>query len=194
MATSIEECGVPDGGDEVVVRAVTNMLKAVCSCAVLIILMQPMSLLCSAELKGKRSEPVASDCQLKIEGKFVKMLTLVDEKGGQKTLKNPGPSVSLPAGKYRLQQIELEGGYSCPVLSTQDGWFRLTPGKPHQLKVGAALTPKVKATRQGRILKLDFEMLDGDGRRYTGSDRANPPQFTVSKDGREIGSGSFEYG
>ncbi len=60
----------------------------------------------------------------------------------------------------------------------------------------AALSPRVRVERAGRLLTMDFEWVDAQGRRqHPGREqRGAPPTFTVFKDGRPIGSGSFEYG
>ena len=62
------------------------------------------------------------------------------------------------------------------------------------LKSGTSLTPTVEVVRRGRLLVMDCELRNGAGGEYPHADRSNPPQFTIYKDGREIGSGSFEYG
>ena len=60
----------------------------------------------------------------------------------------------------------------------------------------AALSPRVRVQRAGRLLTMDFEWVDAQGRRqHLGRERrGDPPMFTVFKDGQPIGSGSFEYG
>lgn len=55
-------------------------------------------------------------------------------------------------------------------------------------------TPSVKVSRQGRFLKLDYELLDHDGQKCAINPTNDPPQFVVFKNGQQIGSGSFEYG
>jgi hypothetical protein len=57
------------------------------------------------------------------------------------------------------------------------------------------LTPRLEVTRMGRLLALDYRLLDGSGTNQVNRDQQpNPPQFIVSQSGREIGSGTFEYG
>jgi hypothetical protein len=58
------------------------------------------------------------------------------------------------------------------------------------------LSPQVRVQRAGRLLTLDFDLLDAQGQRHNpGQDRQrHPPTFTVFKDGQPIDSGSFEYG
>ena len=58
------------------------------------------------------------------------------------------------------------------------------------------MTPNVRVQRVGRLLKLDYDLVDAAGRKYVqrGISGAVPPKFTVYKDGQSIGSGSFEYG
>jgi hypothetical protein len=65
--------------------------------------------------------------------------------------------------------------------------------KPAQPQAGESLTARVSVTRAGRLLNLDYRLTDANGKRVTR--RAGPPpEFTVSQNGREIGSGSFAYG
>ncbi len=56
------------------------------------------------------------------------------------------------------------------------------------------LTPHVAVTRQGRVLKLDYELLDAHGNKSPTADRDHKPHFRICRDGREIASGNFEYG
>ena len=134
-------------------------------------------------------------CELRIKGKFIKTLTLVDRLGKVEQIPDPGPSVLLPAGEYRVREVELQGGFRCYVYSERDqDWFTLSPDGPCDLQVGAPLTPKAKVGRQGRLLKLDYELLDAAGRNYSKRDRANPPRFAIYQGDRLLTSGSFEYG
>jgi hypothetical protein len=71
---------------------------------------------------------------------------------------------------------------------------RIRPsGKPQ-----AVLTPHVQVTRAGRILRLDYQLLDDGGQNCTRQllqqPHATAPRFTIWQGGQEIGSGTFEYG
>ncbi len=55
-------------------------------------------------------------------------------------------------------------------------------------------TPHVLVTRQGRVLKLDYELLDAQGNKSPTVDRGHKPHFKIRQDGREIAAGDFEYG
>ncbi len=71
-----------------------------------------------------------------------------------------------------------------------------TPGEPQMHK---QLTPQVQVTRAGRLLNLDYQLVDASGRSRADElrqqqQRNTPPRFTVWQGGREIGSGTFEYG
>lgn len=57
-----------------------------------------------------------------------------------------------------------------------------------------SLTPHVLVTRQGRVLKLDYELLDARGNKPPTVDRTHKPRFRICRDGREIASGDFDYG
>jgi hypothetical protein len=137
----------------------------------------------------------AADSQLNVGSKLVKGLTLVEESGKYRVIDRPGESLTLPAGKYRLEEIELQGDYrSCRFRGSGGQWFELTPDRPHQLRVDGLLSPTVDVTRQGRLLELSYSLADVNGATYSYRDSGNPPQFRVYKGGQEIGSGSFEYG
>ena len=75
----------------------------------------------------------------------------------------------------------------------------MTPARPNELVVGAPLYPTATARRHGGFVQLDYGTVDGAGRGYSKTsddtaERPPPPTFTVSKNGKEISSGSFEYG
>jgi len=146
-----------------------------------------------AELAGGET----AACRLRIEGRAIERLTLADENGRVTAVDQPGDSVSLPAGKYRVQEVGLTGGFQCSAYAPgPDGWVQLAQGRTPVLKLGAPLTPQVRVKRVGRLLRLDYELVDAAGRKYVqrGDENAVRPKFTVSKDGQTLGSGSFEYG
>lgn len=61
---------------------------------------------------------------------------------------------------------------------------------------GATVTPHVQVTRQGRLLKLDYQLLDANGKPQPiqSPDYSHPPRFTILQGDKELASGSFEYG
>jgi hypothetical protein len=149
----------------------------------------------AADQGTERPPGKATGCELIIEGESIDQLVLGNEHDVTERIDRPGESVTLPPGRYRVWHVGLEGGYQAYLHSpTEEDWFTLTPDHPHRLKLGPPLTPSVKARRQGRFLTLDYELLDASGNNYTNRENAIAPRFTISKDGREIGSGSFKYG
>jgi hypothetical protein len=57
-----------------------------------------------------------------------------------------------------------------------------------------SLTPHVQVTRHGRVLQMDYELLDAHGDKSPTIDRDHKPHFRICRDGQEIASGDFEYG
>lgn len=152
---------------------------------------------------GTKTATEGASCRLTIEGRGIERLTLAEENEDVTNeklteIKQPGASISLPAGKYRVQRVELKGGLSCRVyFANDDDWIHVAAGQSPVVKAGAPLTPKVRVKRTGRLLAIDYELVDAAGRTYTpdtADRRAQPPTFTVLKNGQTIGSGSFEYG
>jgi hypothetical protein len=57
------------------------------------------------------------------------------------------------------------------------------------------LTAKIEARRAGRVIALDYQLLEANGRRHVDrQQREKPPEFTVLQNGSPIGSGVFAYG
>jgi hypothetical protein len=135
----------------------------------------------------------AAQGELKIEGKYIKQLTLERRGGNKVKFDQPGEIIKLAVGKYFLREVQLEGGYACQIWS-DDNWVEVGEDKPAVLKVGAPLKQIVKATRQGRVLALDYKLLGTGGENYVSSDSSKPPTFTVYKGDERIASGTFEYG
>ena len=145
---------------------------------------------------------------LNIKGHSIASLTLIRQGdvaagvqeglSGQKHVR-PGKTLHLPAGKYRVENVELDGGYRLKARhGRNDDWLELAPGKPCELVVGAPLSPQVTVKRHGRYLQLDYDLVDAAQRSYTkvANDGAKltRPRFTVSKGNEVLGSESFEYG
>lgn len=56
-------------------------------------------------------------------------------------------------------------------------------------------TARVEVAREGRLLTLDYRLLDAQGRNCIDQKwMTNAPRFTILQAGQEIGAGSFEYG
>jgi hypothetical protein len=131
--------------------------------------------------------------RIDIQGEFFEKLA-VESKGGRVVeFQQPASSLQLPAGEYRAGEVVLKGGYRS--LEYTD-WFAIAPGRPHVLKIGAPLMPKVSARQFGRLLTIHYELVGAGGRSYAilERSRANQPRFVVLQDNQEIASGWFEYG
>jgi hypothetical protein len=154
--------------------------------------------------------------QLKIEGDAIERLTLSKRIGNTNTFdaakplifERPGASVSMPTGQY-LPQIELRGGYTAHFyIQSNDGrtgtvlpnaeWLTISLDKSCTLKAGAPLKLVPRVYRLGRTIRLSYELLDAQGRRYYGSKSPRPiAQFAIYQADREIVSSeslSLEYG
>jgi hypothetical protein len=144
-------------------------------------------------------------CELVLEGKHFERLVLIGPNGSRKEILRPGASVLLPPGQYGIIEFQLQGGYTCELypgrplgVAFDPERLTLAPGKPCRPRFGAPLNPSVTVKRSGRLLTMDYVLLDADGRKYRknnpGDDRAHPPQFAVYQGDSQIGSGTFEYG
>jgi len=143
------------------------------------------------------SEDSPATGELHIEGGGITNLTLESEQGQHPRFSAPGEILTLPAGKYRLSEVALEGGYTCPTYlmpKEQGQWITVAPGQPATLKVGAPLRQVVRVERRARSMILNYELHGQAGERYVPATRSGPPTFVVYKGEREVASGDFEYG
>jgi hypothetical protein len=143
---------------------------------------------------GKQPAPASArmpgGCELILEEKSIDKLVLLDPQGQTKEINTPRASVFLPPGRYVLQQVGFRGGF--PLYLNEV--LLLTPQTPTKLDVGKSLKPTVTAQRRGKVLKLDYKLLDASGRNCANVYQRNPPQFDVYLGDEKIGSGKFEYG
>jgi hypothetical protein len=143
---------------------------------------------------GKKEPALPPPAGELILGKYVANLTLVDEHGQGAVFQRRGSSMFLRPGRYVIRDIQLQGGFSARGSGGPADRLTLARGKPCRFDVGTPLRPSVSMQRAGRLLKLDYQLLDADGRTYRGGDAKNPPRFAVYQGENKIASGAFEYG
>jgi len=172
--------------------AQTTKFRFVGLCITILLFLGTGVYLCQAQ---ETDRPNSALGELKLQGKYIDRLVLRRKDGRTERFNRPAETIKLPAGEYHLQEVRLEGGYTCRLLSVSGrDWVTVDEDKPAVLKVGAPLEQTVKAKRQGRILVLNYELVGAGGEKYTGGDRSKPPTFTVYKGDKEIASGKFEFG
>lgn len=132
--------------------------------------------------------------EIKIEGDHIESLVLRSlDDWHTESFEPPFESKKIPVGKYRLQNIRLEGGYYCGTKNNIT--ISVTKDETAIFKIGAPLKHTVKVERRGRaLLVLTYKLLGMAGEDYTIPTRNNPPGFTIFKSDKEIASGKFQYG
>jgi len=150
------------------------------------------------EKASKEAGQTSAQGELKLEGRYIKQLTLERREDRNRVkFDQPGESIKVAVGKYRLREVHLESGYACQewmLPELKQNWIEVDEDKPSVLKAGAPLKQIVTAERQGRTLELNYELLGIGGEKYVNSDSNKPPTFTVYKGDKRIASGEFEYG
>jgi hypothetical protein len=142
-----------------------------------------------------QAAPDADHGQLTVGSPLVTSLTLVGENGASQVFDRPGRQVSMPVGRYRIEQVELQGDYQASRFTADaEHWLEITADRARQLRVDGLVKPTVEITRQGRLLELDYLLADSSGSAFTSHDQISPPRFTVYKGDQRIASGAFEYG
>jgi hypothetical protein len=177
----------------------------------------PESGLARTEAAPKISTADATVGQLVIEGQAIEGLVLEKRvsvlRAGQENLvrlDRPGPSVLVPAGEYRVQEVRLRGLYRCsppgrigdPVTGQvrEVGWFSIQPDKPYTIRVGAPLKPTLRVFRCDRTLRMGYQLSDVSGQEFWNYLPANfqggkMADFAVYSGDELVGSGAIcEYG
>lgn len=151
--------------------------------------------------------------RLVIHGKAIEYLVLAKRTSNQRfdaantiRLDRPEPNVAIPAGEYRVQEVQLQGGYRCvppqaigdpeTVKTREVGWFTVSPDKPYVLAMGAPLKPTLKVYRVGHHLRMAYFLSDVSGQEfwnYTPQDFGCGPvaSFSVYQSDQLVGSGSL---
>ena len=132
---------------------------------------------------------------INIQGKHIQRLVLTQQFAKHKVLKfnEPNESIKVAPGKYRISELELQGGYQIGG-GGPDRQITVEEGKPATLKVGGPLSQSVKVSRQGSWLKLDYKLEGIGGEQYSDSQREKAPTFAVYQGDVQIGNGTFAYG
>ena len=187
-------------------------------CLVILVLLSFAATYLAAAQPGQPpATPTPAMGRLDILGEAIETVTLAKRIGhgdaydsrDPLVLRRPGSSVSIPAGEYLLQKIDLTGGFCCYVpFRVIDGltdkvvkepeWLTISPDKPCTLKAGAPLKLIPWAYRVGRLTHLSHRLVDAQGRSYYNSTTSRPlPRFAIRQGDREIASSdsmSLEYG
>lgn len=133
--------------------------------------------------------------ELKLEGEHVERFVLQGKDSHTERIDQPGESIELPVGQYRLLESHLDGGYDCfQGAGPQSKWITIAENAPAVLKIGAPLNQTLTVKRQGKVLTLDYKLIGIGGEAYTSAERSNPPSLTVYRGDQEIASGQFSYG
>ena len=132
--------------------------------------------------------------QLKIEGEHIERLVLERKDGQTEKLENPGQTIKLPVGEYKLREVRLEGGYSIRNLGAlSHNRIAISESEPAVLKAGGPLKQTIKIERRGSVLVLNYDLIGVGGESYAIA-RNRQPSFQIFKGDQKIASGQFEFG
>jgi hypothetical protein len=141
--------------------------------------------------------------ELGLGGEHIERLVLHCEDGPDKTFERPGKSVTLPVGRYRLDEVSLEGGFTHhapePMFfdPTDPEWDDATSivvaaAKPAKLNVGGPIRHRLKVHKDTGYLSLRYQRVGVGGEEYLAPGGGIPPTFAVYRGDKKVGSGQFE--
>ena len=141
--------------------------------------------------------------EISMPGKYVSRLILTPEAQAASytvVVDRPEGKAKIPAGAYNYDYIlEIKGGtlaknWMDEALQKNTA-VRLTNGAA--LDIGGPLTNSVSVSGSGSFLTLSYKLVGAGGCTYSYSRRngdASAPKFVVTREGKEVGRGQFEYG
>ena len=145
-----------------------------------------------ADARGEQAPRVGT---LHIDGAGIERLVLQGDTGQPKVFPRPEPNVVLPEGNFRLEEVTLQGGYSCLgfQIPAEARVVKIGAGASATLKLGAPLRQTVKIERWGAALVLNYQLLGRGGESYTVTRRqaSKPPAFVIYRGERKVASGTF---
>ena len=141
--------------------------------------------------------------ELRLGGEHIERLVLNCEDGPAKTFERPGKSIMLPAGRYRLRQLILEGGFTHDAPEPMDfesmdsEWddatsIVVTAARPAKLNIGGPIRHWLKVRKDTRYLSMQYNRVGVGGERYLPAGPGKPPVFTVYRGNKKVGSGQLE--
>jgi len=146
------------------------------------------ALLCGFLATPCTAEPNDTKVELKLEGQFIERLVLWPTQ----TFENPGQTIDVAPGKYRVKEVRLKGGYI--YRYRVDTLIEVDTNEVASLKVGGPLRQKLTVQRRGGCLIVGHELLGVGGEKYPPNANRRPPGFTVYRGAKKISSHKFEYG
>jgi hypothetical protein len=139
--------------------------------------------------------------EVEISGAHIRRLVL--NGSNLVVLDTPASHVRIPAGRYHVENIELAVSNlaACwrPPYRYNDksqGPYISVGQQTAKLAVGGPLTNSVSARPHGHDMVFDYKLLGVGGLEYQFAqmDRKSPPRFTVTRAGKQLAKGTFEFG
>jgi len=137
--------------------------------------------------------------EIRLGGEHIERLVLDCQDGSTRTFERPGKIITLPAGRYRLKELTLEGGFRRDPESINPGWDDTLPivvaaKRPVILNTGGPLRQIVKVEKDSRYLRMEHNFVGVGGERYDPAASAKPPVFTIYRGDKKVASDQFEPG
>jgi hypothetical protein len=157
----------------------------------------------AAKYKLELSEAPAELGEVVLTGKSIQRVVLWEHQAKAPytvVLDRPQPKVRVPVGTYSRYWAALREK-ATEAFSDYRDWGRpkpvtVTAASLLSLPIGGPLTNWVAVQNQGRTLTFEYQ-LQGAGGRYRLSgpvDRSKPPEVAISREGKSVDSGKFEFG
>ena len=140
-------------------------------------------------------EVPAQWADLQVTGKFLHRLVLERPRESIVVLDNAPLPLKVPKGTSQVSQVWIQSGTNLAVHRPTPPAL-IDPTNGMTLTAGGPLTNSVTLSRRGRNLVLDYRLsgAGGDTYRLVPDDRTHPPRFTISRAGKVVRSGTFEFG
>jgi hypothetical protein len=157
----------------------------------------------AAKFKLELTEAQAELGEVVLTGKSIQRVVLWEHQAKTPytvVLDRPRPKNQVPVGAYNRYWVALRER-ATEAFSDYRDWghpksVTVTAASVLTLPMGGPLTNWVTVAAQGRTLNFEYQLQGAGGRyRLAGPvDRSKPPQVAICQNGKEVGSGKFEFG
>lgn len=133
-----------------------------------------------------------------LTGDYIEQVVLRRQRGNPMTvvLNGSAPQAVAPEGEYILEHVWLRNRDS-EAFGATTKLIAITAGRTNILEMGGPLSNSISIKNNGRSFNLGYKLVGMDeGIQYTlpTSSQKKPPKFTITQAGKEVASGTFEFG
>lgn len=137
---------------------------------------------------------------LELSGERIGRLILAGADAPTVLVDFPGSQIPVPVAIYNHEELYVNGGEKGPFyFASAKRAVEILENQTATFEAGGPLNNTLDVARTGGLLTFEYQVVGAGGLEYEPADRNGEgglslPKVLISKDGKQISSGAFEYG